>query len=110
MSERNAADTAQLEIRAGQEADTYYLRLIGELDLSGREATEAALLQAEESQAETILLDLDGLWFIDSTGLKLLLDAKRRDEESGRLRMTRGSGHVAELLRLTGLARALPFV
>jgi anti-sigma B factor antagonist len=106
----NGPSADLLEIGAGQEGDTYYIHLIGELDLAGSKQTEEALRQAEESNAEAIVLDIDGLRFIDSTGLSLLLRAKRRhDGDRGRLRMTRGNGHVAEMLRITGLDRVLPF-
>jgi anti-sigma B factor antagonist len=99
-----------LEIQTKQEGNTYYIHLIGELDLAGCNETEEALRQAEESKAEVIVLDIEQLRFIDSTGLSLLLRAKRRHEgDSGRLRVTRGHGHVSEMLRITGLDRVLPF-
>lgn len=110
MSATDSPSVSPLEIKTGQEGDTYVVRLIGELDLAASEEAEEALLQAQESKAATILLDIDELRFIDSEGLRILLRAKRRDEPGGRLRVTRGNGHVAEMLRLTGLDRTLPFV
>jgi anti-anti-sigma factor len=99
------------EIQAERDGDTYVVRLHGELDLAGCELTEQALLAAEASDATTILVDIDELTFVDSHGLRILLRAHRRDEESGagRLRVTRASGHVAELLRLTAIDQTLPF-
>ena len=101
------SEPAQLQIRAGQEGNCYIVRLVGALDVAGAGAVEMALVQAEATTATTILLDIDQLSFIDST----LLRAKRRTDSSGaRLRVTRGTGHVADMLRLTMLDLTLPFV
>jgi anti-sigma B factor antagonist len=98
-----------LGIEAGEEGDTYIVQLHGELDLDGCESVEAALMQAESSRAHKILLDLDRLSFIDSSGLRLLVSAASRDT-GDRLRITRGSRQVAEIFRLTTLDRLLPLV
>ena len=104
-------EPVQLQIRAGQEGSCYIIRLIGELDVAGAGAVEMALVQAETTTATRILLDIDELSFIDSSGLEALMRAKRRADNSGaRLRMTRGTGHVADMLRLTALDLTLPFV
>jgi anti-anti-sigma factor len=111
MGESVSGPDRQLEIRTEREGDAYVVRLIGELDLAGCDLTEQALVAAEASDAASILIDIDGLDFIDSHGLRTLIRAQRRDEEAdgGRLRVTRGSGHVAELLRLTAIDQTLPF-
>jgi anti-anti-sigma factor len=100
-----------LEIRAGQEGSTYIVRLVGEVDFDGAPAVDRALRQAEATDAERILLDVDGLDFIDSAGLEALLRAAQRSELQGRrLRLTRGVGFVADMFRLTALDQTLPFV
>jgi stage II sporulation protein AA (anti-sigma F factor antagonist) len=99
-----------LEIETAQNDGTYVVRLLGELDLSNCEAADRALLEAEQTQADRILLDIDGVKFIDSSGLQVILRAKRRSDASGqRLRITRGRGHVADMFRLTALDMTLPF-
>jgi anti-sigma B factor antagonist len=56
------------------------------------------------SAMPAIILDLSELSFIDSSGLAAVLDAARRSDEDGnRLRVVAGHGHVAELLKLTGI-------
>lgn len=100
----------ELEIRAGREGSTYIVRLIGEVDFGGALAVERALRQAEATDAARILLDVDALDFIDSAGLEALLRAKQRSELRGRrLRVTRGVGYVADMLRLTAFDQTLPF-
>jgi anti-sigma B factor antagonist len=100
-----------LRIKAGQESDRYIVRLLGELDCAGAGEVEMALVLAEKTGAHRILLDIDELTFIDSTGLAVLMRAKHRADVNGeRLRITRGTGQVADMLRLTALDLSLPFV
>ena len=111
MSENVSGPDRQLEIRTERDGETYVVRLVGELDLAGADLTEQALVAAYESDAERILVDIDGLEFIDSHGLRTLIRAQRLNEQSGRdrLRVTRGTGHVADLLKLTAMDQSLPF-
>jgi anti-sigma B factor antagonist len=99
-----------LEIEAEQTSTTYHVKLSGEVDLASAEALEEAIRHAEESDADRILVDLEGLDFIDSTGLGTLLEAARRSEANGdRIRFTRGRDSVAELLRLTAIDQTLRY-
>jgi stage II sporulation protein AA (anti-sigma F factor antagonist) len=90
--------------------DAYVIELAGELDLTSREQFDRALDAAEASDKPRILIDLDRLRFIDSTGLQGILAAKRRSSmRPDRLRITRGTGFVADMFRLTALDKTLPF-
>jgi anti-sigma B factor antagonist len=103
------AERVQIESR--QEGGDYIIRMRGELDLASCLELEEAIRFAERTDAARIVVDVDGLDFIDSTGLRVLLAAKRRaDCDGNRLRFTRGSGHVADMFRLTALDRTLPFL
>jgi anti-sigma B factor antagonist len=56
----------------------------GELDLATAPALEAALARAFESAgAERVVLDLRELEFIDSSGLRTLLTARKQAEDAG---------------------------
>jgi anti-sigma B factor antagonist len=101
------ASGPELEIRVEETDDTYVVRLLGELDLSGVPEVNEALAAAEASGARSLLVDIEELTFVDSTGLSALLRVSRRND--GRLLFTRGSGHVAEMLRMTGIDQSLPF-
>lgn len=91
--------------------DHYLIRLTGALDVSSCEEVIAAIRLAESSDTTRTVIDLDGLEFIDSTGLRLLVAANRRAELVQRdVRFTRGNGHVAEMLSYTALDQTLPFV
>jgi anti-sigma B factor antagonist len=91
--------------------EAYLIRLIGALDVASCEEVIAAIRLAESSEATRTVIDVDGLEFIDSTGLRLLVAAKRRAELTQRdVRFTRGNGYVADMLSYTALDQTLPFV
>jgi anti-anti-sigma factor len=69
------------------------------------------LEHAAESNATLIVVDLDEVGFIDSSGLHVLLrHATRSSQDGRRLRLTRGSQQAQRLFRLTGTIDRLPFV
>ena len=98
-----------LAIETAQIDGSYTIRLIGEFDMTGREAVEQVLRQAEDSDATRILIDLAGLDFVDSTGLIVFVAATRSDERADRLRFTPARGQVAKIFSLTGLDATLTF-
>ncbi len=68
-----ASDALTLEV--GRSSDAYNLTLRGVLDLSTADRFEAAMDAALVSDAARVSVDLDGLEFIDSTGLAAILRA-----------------------------------
>src|SRR2546426_800484 len=68
--------------------------LAGELDLSQVGVVEQALRGAERARPNTLVLDLSGLTFLDSSGLRLVLEADRRAPGGGG-RLARGPGAAA---------------
>lgn len=98
-----------LRIDTSHQTDAYVICIEGELDLGRCPDLERALGEAERTEAGRIILDIEQLTFIDSTGLGILLTASRRSASNGtRLQITRGKGQVADMFRLTALDRALP--
>jgi anti-sigma B factor antagonist len=97
------------EIDTSFTAGKYVVCLKGELDLSGSPQLEAALLEAEQSHAKEIVVDLGELSFVDPSGLTVLVRAADRSATNGdRLRITPGRDQVASVLRLTCLDTVLP--
>jgi anti-sigma B factor antagonist len=100
-----------LRIDARREQDRVVLALHGELDLVG-----APLLQSEiESEAVTatplVVLDLEDLQFIDSSGLRVILSAHERARERGQaFALTRGSQQVQRLLSIAGVSGHLRII
>jgi anti-sigma B factor antagonist len=99
-----------LLMRAGLEGDSYVIQLYGELDEASISALRQELKRAEAASS-SVVLDLSALEFIDSTGISLLVQFTRHASSDGvDLGFLRGTGQVARVLELTGLAKALPFV
>jgi anti-sigma B factor antagonist len=83
-----------------------HIALSGELDLASADELDALIRDAEETDVGRIVVDLSGVSLIDSTGLSVLLRAKKRSD--GRLRYI-PSRHdaVTRLLELTGTIEML---
>jgi anti-sigma B factor antagonist len=94
------------EHRDGDPVGTVVITLAGELDLASADQLEAVIRDTEETDIGWIVVDLSDVRFIDSTGLSVLLNAKKRSD--GRFRCI-PSNHdaVTRLLELTGTVHML---
>ncbi len=94
------------------ESDTsLILKVEGDLDLATAPLLNEHLERAAGSDATTIVVDLDEVTFIDSSGLHVLVRQFAGSRSNGgRIRLTKGSEQVQQLFRLTGVLDRLPFV
>lgn len=100
----------RLTVRSQRDGVLHTIALEGELDLATAEQLERELLRVEGSDALSIVLDLSALEFIDSTGVRLLLQADARSRaNSNRLALLRGPRAVQRVFELTGILDRLPF-
>jgi anti-anti-sigma factor len=100
-----------LTVRSEREGVVHAVRLEGELDVATAEAVERELEVVEAGDAESIIIDLSGLAFIDSTGLRVLIRAQQRSRaDSNRLALLRGPRSVQRVFDIAGLSDRLPFV
>jgi anti-sigma B factor antagonist len=100
----------ELVVTAERADDVHHIRLSGELDIGTVNRVEAELARAEAGDARSIVLDLSGLTFMDSTGVRLVLEAHARSRaDSNRLRLRRGSAAVQRIFELSGVTETLPF-
>ena len=95
-----------LDVTTSRSGDSAFIVVSGELDLSTTNRLDGAIRDAEETDIGRIVVDLSAITFVDSTGLSVLLAAKRRS--NGRLTVT-PSDHdaVTRLLELTGTTELL---
>jgi anti-sigma B factor antagonist len=85
--------------------------LRGELDVSTTPKVEQALRQLEEEGVPAIIIDLRGLTFLDSSGLRLILDADgRARRENRRLLVVRGTPEVQRVFRVTLTDARIEFI
>jgi anti-sigma B factor antagonist len=89
-------------------ADETVLRLSGELELHNARVLDEAVASAQARGTRRVVLDLAELSFMDSTGLRHLLRARRELGESGQaMHVVNATAAVRELLALTGLTSLL---
>jgi anti-anti-sigma factor len=94
-----------LSVDARREQDRVVLRLAGELDLASSPTLERALEAPEIAETPLLVLDLDGLRFVDSTGLRIILLAHESARGRGQeFAITPGSAQVQRLLSITSVA------
>jgi anti-anti-sigma factor len=109
-TERRVVEGA-LTIEVGPEVETCLVHVSGELDIATAPALENELGRLLSSDLQSVILDLDELLFIDSTGLRCLLQVTRRSRADGdRLRMRGANPDVDRILRFTGIREVLPFI
>jgi anti-sigma B factor antagonist len=84
----------------------------GELDLSGAAVLEAELERlAAEPELGTVVLDMRGLQFMDSSGLRLVVVADMRARDAGRrFALVRGPETVHRVFEITRMNERLDFV
>jgi anti-sigma B factor antagonist len=95
----------QLRIATRWGPDRLILELDGELDITSSALLQQTLAEANrEPGSHTVVLDLRGLTFLDSTGLKAIFSARKEVRERGQqFAVTPGSEQVQRLLSLTRL-------
>jgi len=95
---------------SARDGDVHTICLRGELDLATAGGVQRELERVEDTDAKAIVLDLSGLTFMDSTGLRLVMSAHARSRaDANRLRLMRGSRAVQRVFELTGVEQMLPF-
>lgn len=105
------AEPEHLRVDVERAAERAVVRLSGELDLASAPLLERELERAGLEDVPTLVFDLDGLEFLDSTGLQVLLSTHRRVTERGQqFAITRGSPQVQRLLDITRVAERLTIV
>jgi anti-anti-sigma factor len=99
---------SHFRVEAHTEGQARVLAVSGELDLAAASSLEEELDRALSSGSELIVLDLEGLDFIDSTGLSVLVRGHQKAQEAGiNLGLVNPGAQVERLLSLTGLAQRL---
>lgn len=88
-------------VRNGQ---TAWVQPVGELDLDSVHRVESALEEIRGEGCPELVLDLRGLTFMDSTGLRLVIRWDTAARENGfRFAVVPGREVVQRVFRLTGM-------
>src|SRR4051794_28821118 len=92
-----------------QADDTVTLELHGELDMGSTECFEQSAAEIVATARGHVVIDLRGLHFIDSSGIRCLLRVQALLPGTTRLELLPGPPPVQRVFELTGLIAALPF-
>jgi anti-sigma B factor antagonist len=98
------------EIDIIQREDAVVLVIKGEIDIATAPLLEQRLTEAEAWDTPSVIIDLDRVSFMDSTGLQVLVAHTLSEINGRRVRLTRGSPQVQRLFTVSGMVDHLPFV
>jgi anti-anti-sigma factor len=98
-------------MRDEQHLGSTIIRLIGDFDLASYDRFQEELERLLDNETKSLALDLVGLEYIDSTGLRMLMqiDALARRSRFD-FTVLCGKGRVRAVLRTSGLDGVLPLV
>jgi anti-sigma B factor antagonist len=97
-------------MRCERQLSTTIVRLAGEFDLTCEQPFLEQLGHVLDSSAEKLVLDLRGLEFMDSTGLRILIEIDSLADSDGFDFAILCSVPVRQALRETGLDGVLPVI
>ena len=91
--------------------DAARILLFGDLDIAATPILAAEIEAMRAAGCRRVVVDLGGLDFIDSTGLRSLLEFDAESRRDGfTLSLVPGSDGVQRIFELTGTRKQLPFV
>ena len=102
--------TEEFRIEEDRRDGQVILRLRGELDLASADQVQQRL-DALQAAGDAVVLDVDRLLFMDSSGLRVVLQAAENSRQSGwSFSLTAGSEQVRNLFASAGVTDRLPIV
>jgi anti-sigma B factor antagonist len=106
----NAAVSTELSIKRTDDHRGVVLALVGELDVVSAPELAQCLEQVLAQPDARVMVDLNGLRFVDSAGVSVLIKAKRDFEANGRtLVLRRPTEQLERVFALVGLADWLAY-
>ncbi len=89
--------------------DQRWIRLEGELDHEGCSAVADRFQRAASGGPETVVVDLNGVTFVASDGLRLLLETRKHLQDEGRRILVAGLREPARgVFETVGILGAIP--
>jgi anti-sigma B factor antagonist len=99
------------EINVVRDHESATVTLAGELDIATVPRVEEAIEATLTGEVQTLTIDLSGLGFVDSSGLRLFIVLDQRAAEQGwELRLMRPDAQVLTVFQVSGVEENLPFV
>ena len=104
MSLEMESGTEVLQIGVARSDGKVVITLAGELDVAGAPVLREHLAAATRSEGRVVVCDLEHLTYMDSTGISVLIAARKRLDATGRdLVLVGPSERVHKVLEITGV-------
>jgi len=98
-----------LDITTTQDGNVCSVAVRGEIDVYTSPALKAEIAGAVDKGCINLVIDIEGVGFIDSSGLGVLVSGLRRvKENSGSMRIVCTKENILKIFRITGLDRVFP--
>jgi len=98
-----------LDLDIGTQGDTSIVTLVGEIDVYTAPRLRQALIDLVSQGATDIVVDMDRVDFLDSTGLGVLVGGlKRVKSTDGDLRLVVTQDRIMKIFDITGLSKVFP--
>jgi anti-sigma B factor antagonist len=91
-----------------QHGRAFVVRLLGELDLYNAGDVRSALADVAAQEPERVVVDLEEVTFIDSTGLGVLVEARTKLANRRAFLLSRPQVETKRALEISGLAKQIP--
>jgi len=99
----------ELDINVDRAQSVCTMTLVGEVDVYTAPRMKEELVSAIESGCNNVIIDMEGVGFIDSSGLGVLVSALRRARErDGAVRVVCTRDNILKIFRITGLDKVFP--
>ncbi len=99
----------ELDVGIAREDTTCVVTIAGEVDVYTSPALKERLIEAAEDGCTLMIVDLDEVGFIDSSGLGVLVGALRRLREQGaEMHVVCTREQILKIFRITGLDKVFP--
>src|SRR4051794_9928139 len=96
-----ASDIGPFDMRVERRGKTAILRLSGEFDLAGADQVDACIKELAGNSPDEVVIDLRGVTFLDSRGLRALIRTRELGPEAGwSLKLVRGPEQVQKVFEL----------
>jgi anti-sigma B factor antagonist len=95
-----------MTIEIKRQADATVIELVGRLDTNTAPALEKTISE-DIGDAKNLVLDVKGLEYISSAGLRVLLGAQKKFQKLGSIKLINVCEAVMEVFEITGFADIL---
>src|SRR6266566_2771618 len=98
-----------LDVETGTVGDASLLTLRGEIDVYTAPRLRQTLIDLVEGGATDIVVDMEKVDFLDSTGLGVLVGGlKRVKDREGTMKLVATQDRILKIFDITGLAKVFP--